>query len=184
MATSIDGLLRCFLDIAQGREDPRLLTALANVLQPPTGLAGSVSVAQRSIEARLLLTLIWRAQPDPITVWSPLFPLGTVLVSTEDLQTRTATGAAVDFRARQLVGDLLVALAKRRIAGAAPMPVEDIQGALWPGERMLPAAGRNRVFQILNRLKKAGFADVISNQGGDGYYIDAPVALLPIGVRK
>ena len=70
--------------------------------------------------------------------------------------------------------DILLALAEQ---GGAIHPPEHLIEAVWPGEALLPASGRNRLYVAVRELRVAGLGDLLASRDG-GYVLDAPVRLL------
>ncbi len=54
--------------------------------------------------------------------------------------------------------------------------MDDLLAAGWPGEKVLPFAGRNRVHVALTTLRGMGLRDVLLSDG-DGYHLDPSVPL-------
>ncbi len=77
-----------------------------------------------------------------------------------------------DFRRRRSLRLILVALAqKHREAAGAGIPLEGLLAAGWPGERVVPSAGANRVYVALTTLRKLGLRGHLLSQD-DGYLLD------------
>lgn len=81
----------------------------------------------------------------------------------------TPGGAAVDCTRRRLLRRLLASLVAARVerAGEA-VPAAALIAAGWPGERILPAAARNRVHVALHRLRGLGLEPWLEHVG-DGW---------------
>ena len=62
---------------------------------------------------------------------------------------------------RRVQRRLLLALARAR----GPMTAPELMAAGWPGERMQPAAARNRLHVALWRLRRAGIGDLLEFDG-------------------
>ncbi|MEZ4238740.1 MAG: hypothetical protein R3F59_21830 [Myxococcota bacterium] len=85
-------------------------------------------------------------------------------------------GERVDLAPTPLLGRLLAAL----IAARAPLSVEALLAAGWPSERVLPAAGRARVYVAVRRLRVLGLEDVLLRRDG-GYLLDPTVEVAVVG---
>ncbi len=86
-------------------------------------------------------------------------------------------GEAIDLARRHTLRRLVAALARRRSDGPEqPLTLDDLLAAGWPGEIVLPEAGRNRVHVALTTLRKLGLRDVIIRED-DGYMLDPSVEL-------
>ncbi|MBX3269603.1 MAG: AAA family ATPase [Sandaracinaceae bacterium] len=73
-------------------------------------------------------------------------------------------------RRRALRGVLAGLVDRRRSEPGAPMSVDAVLEAGWPGERMSPESGARRVYVTINRLRKLGLGDVLVTTG-DGYML-------------
>jgi hypothetical protein len=60
---------------------------------------------------------------------------------------------------------------KRLREPGEPLTVQDLITIAWPDERMLPRAGKLRVWNVITRLRNLGLRDVLVTRG-DGYMID------------
>lgn len=101
-----------------------------------------------------------------------------VLVVSGDGGSVTPPGAeAIDLRRRGPMRRLVVALAvMREEQPGVGLTVDALLEAGWPGERVLPEAGANRVYVALATLRKLGLREVLLSRE-DGYLFDPGVAL-------
>lgn len=91
---------------------------------------------------------------------------------------RTPGGERVDLATRDALRRIVAVLARRRQdAPGDPMPIEEIQQAGWPGERILAEAAGNRVGVALTSLRKLGLRDVLIRKG-EGYLFDPDVPMV------
>lgn len=74
---------------------------------------------------------------------------------------RVGDGPWRELGRRRVLRRLLVALSADR----APRTAPDLLAAGWPGERMSPAAARNRLHVALCRLRRAGIGDLLEFDG-------------------
>lgn len=82
----------------------------------------------------------------------------------------------VRLHTRVALTRLLRAFVERRIARPGePLPVTDLLEAGWPGEKVLPAAGQERVYTAIATLRRLGLRPVLV-RSDNGYAIarDAP----------
>lgn len=95
--------------------------------------------------------------------WRTAAPLGAVLlcVAADGAAFRVGDGPWRDLGRRHVQRRLLVALA----TAAAPLTAADLLAAGWRGERMTPAAARNRLHVALCRLRRAGLGDLVEHDG-------------------
>jgi hypothetical protein len=91
---------------------------------------------------------------------------------------RVGTQEEVKLGRRKALKSLLLALvsARQRKPGAA-LTVAELIRAGWPGERMLPHAGSERVYAAIATLRRLGLRNVLE-QHEDGYRISASVRAL------
>jgi hypothetical protein len=81
-------------------------------------------------------------------------------------------GETIDLSKRRALRYLVAGLAERRLAApGSASTLQDLLAIGWPGEKVLPEAGRNRVFVALTTLRKLGLRDVIVRDD-DGYMFD------------
>ncbi len=88
---------------------------------------------------------------------------------------RDGSGERVDLSRRTTLARLLVGLVRQRLsARGQPISVDGLLEAGWPGERVLPDAGANRVYVAVATLRKLGLRDALAGRDG-GYLIDEDV---------
>ena len=81
-------------------------------------------------------------------------------------------GEVVPLAHRPSLRRLFAALLHR--PGSQPLDVAAMLEAGWPGERLLPEAGANRVYATVRLLRKQGLRPVLERVGG-GYRLEASV---------
>jgi predicted ATPase len=87
-------------------------------------------------------------------------------------------GERVSLAQRHRLRRLLAALVDHYVAEpGAPMSLHALIESGWPGERMDPESGINRVHVALTTLRKIGLRELITRDE-DGYYLDANAALV------
>jgi tetratricopeptide (TPR) repeat protein len=93
------------------------------------------------------------------------------------------TGEPVSLVRRKAVRGVLKALVEARLARpGVPVTMEALIAAGWPGEKVLPAAGAERVYAAIATLRRLGLRGVIA-QKADGYLLPADRAVLPHAAR-
>lgn len=158
------------------RAQRRMLEAIGQVRRGDFTVADAVTAAapevHNSLQLRLLLRVLWSQLPRELRL--PTFSgAGDVLIATDGTLARLK--ADTDLGSKPKLAGLLRLLCQARVDGHR-VSAEAIQAAGWPGENILPAAARNRVFQLLNRAKKLGAA--IQSEHG-GYTLTGSVTLVP-----
>ncbi len=85
------------------------------------------------------------------------------------------SAAPVSLARRQVLQRLLAALAASREASPGqPTPAEALVAQTWPGERILPAAARNRLHVAVASLRKLGLGRLLIHSD-EGYALSAGV---------
>ena len=77
-------------------------------------------------------------------------------------------GARVDMRRRGAPRRILMALVKAHQGDGAPLTVDQVLEAGWPDERILPDAGRARVYMAISTLRKLGLGPLMERMD-EGY---------------
>lgn len=86
-------------------------------------------------------------------------------------------GSRVELAARPTLARILDALAEARLSPEPrPLSPTDLLAAGWPGERVLPQAGQNRVRVALTALRNLGLRSVLLTVEG-GHMIDPAIPL-------
>lgn len=89
------------------------------------------------------------------------------------------TGQPVSLARRKAVRGILRALIEaRQTRPGVPVSVEALIAAGWPGEKVLPGAGAERVYAAIATLRRLGLRGLIS-QSADGYLVPADRAVIP-----
>jgi hypothetical protein len=84
----------------------------------------------------------------------------------------------VSLTRRKAVRGVLRALVAARLARPGiPVSVEALVAAGWPGEKILPAAGAERVYAAIATLRRLGLRGFIAQQA-DGYLLRADRTVL------
>lgn len=82
-------------------------------------------------------------------------------------------GVRTEFGRSRVLGPLLVSLARARLERPGTfVPIDTLLAAVWAGERMTHASGRNRLYVAINALRKAGLGDHLESDAG-GYRLGA-----------
>jgi predicted ATPase len=90
-------------------------------------------------------------------------------------------GDGVDLTRRRALRGVLRGLIARHVdAPGAPLTLDDVLEAGWPGERMSPESGARRVYVTINRLRKLGLGELLLTTG-DGYMLAPRVEVVQVG---
>ncbi|MEL6177593.1 MAG: AAA family ATPase [Myxococcota bacterium] len=149
----------------------------------PSLVTQALKIAPGSVDTRLILTVLWRWRLTPsvssMACWAASYGPEVLLVAERGELVRPPHDETVrDLSAQPLLATLLEALAWRYLEDKPALDIQTILALLWPGEQLIPRAGRNRVYQAINRLKKLGLP-IGSNQGT--YRLTGPMAMVPGG---
>ena len=86
----------------------------------------------------------------------------------------------VDLTRRRALRGVLHGLVEHRVrTPGAPMTLDDVLEAGWPGERMSPESGARRVYVTINRLRKLGLGELLLTTG-DGYMLAPRVDIVQV----
>jgi len=95
-----------------------------------------------------------------------------VLVGSGGSWLQVPGGEAQDLRRRKAMRFILDRLAdERRTSPGAGLPLEVLLEVGWPGEKVMPSAGANRVYVALTTLRKLGLRKILLSRD-DGYLLD------------
>ena len=76
---------------------------------------------------------------------------------------------------------ILLAFVERRLRDpGGVLTVDDLVAIGWPGERMLPTSGANRVYVALSTLRSMGLRRHLQSRRG-GYLLDPSVEIEHVG---
>jgi predicted ATPase len=81
---------------------------------------------------------------------------------------------AVDLRRRGALSRILRALTARRIEAGAPLSLDEVFRAGWPGQRIPAASSAARVYNAVQRLRRLGLDGLLITRD-DGYLLDDQV---------
>jgi len=91
---------------------------------------------------------------------------------------RPPGGSQVDLTRKRTLRPMLLLLAEHRLTSPGEaMDVNQIFSGVWPGERALPRARKNRVYVSIATLRKMGLDTVLTTRG-DGYLFRPDVAVV------
>jgi tetratricopeptide (TPR) repeat protein len=154
---------------ALSRYSRPLFTALLAVLR---------GTAVESLEAELQLAADVRLAARLRAMMSHAPSTSSVVFAADASWFRVGTQEAVNLGKRKALKSLLLELvnARQRKPGAG-LTVAELIRAGWPGERMLPHAGSERVYAAVATLRRLGLRNVLE-QHEDGYRISASVRAL------
>jgi predicted ATPase len=165
--------------------DPSLLAALALHTRHVPGMTSTESPrhAVESDEVRFARRLLERQRGHGVdAARGPGLRLQVesggrafTILGGRDVAGRDGSSERVDLTRRATLARLLVGLVSQRLsAPSQPLSVDDLLDAGWPGERVLPDAGANRVYVAVATLRKLGLRDALASRDG-GYLIDEDV---------
>jgi hypothetical protein len=138
--------------------------ALAIVGRPLEPLPASARSFLDSLPPFLRATAARAFPPSP--------PTAALLVARDARWFRMGAAAPVDLRRRRSVRLLFLRLLdQREQAPGRAVSMEDLLAAGWPGERVLPEAGWNRVYVALHTLRRLGLGDSVVTRD-DGWLFD------------
>jgi predicted ATPase len=102
-------------------------------------------------------------------------PRHALVVAPEGRSFCWADGAAVDLARHPALARILWSLVTERLAHpGAPLALEAVVGAGWPGERLRPTSAASRAYVALSTLRKRGLRAILL-RGETGYYLDPHV---------
>lgn len=176
---------RGFIDAAEARERLRdgksddatalLEQARERIEHATTGNDGAPSWADRSDDIRSAVRLLERelarntagdAKP------AAKAPRVAITVGPEARWFSLPEEERQDLRRRRALRLILARLVEHhRDDPGAGLPLDALLQAGWPGERMVPSAGANRVYVALTTLRKLGLRKYLLSQD-DGYLLD------------
>ena len=165
------------LDLARARAG-RVPLALERVRRH---LREADEQAEQSEEVRLALRLYKGAVqaqcPDALAA-EPAAPNAPALVVDPDGRGFTPPDEdRIDLGRRRALRLIVQKLATYRMTAAGrALSLDDLLEAGWPGERVLPEAGANRVYVAVATLRKLGLRDLLLSRD-DGYLLDPAVDL-------
>ncbi len=137
--------------------------------------------ADRSADARLSAALVERRlrELDKIGAGRPDQPQTEVPleVCAQGRWFRVPGNDYVSLQRRRALRLMLQRLSRAYVEQQdAPLSVEELQAAGWPGERMRPEAGARRVYTALWELRKMGLRDFLVRTD-EGYYLKGRVEI-------
>ena len=129
-----------------------------------TVLSPCISSVPRCFEVRLVLRTLRESLDDGRR--------GTLLCREDGSAFQLGSHARVELPPGPSIRRVLHALAEARTRfPGKPLGVEDLLRRGWPGERVLPRAGRARVHVAVSRLRRMGLDDTLLTRRG-GYLLD------------
>lgn len=183
---------RGFVDVAEARRSAaegngeaaaecanRAVTRVARVEQREGDAAPWV---ERSDDVRFAVRLLRAALDDlgeATAVVSPPAARGdaALVVGPEARWLQAPGEEAQDLRRRKAMRLILERLVhEHRHGPGAGLSLDALLEAGWPGERVMPSAGANRVYVALTTLRKLGLRKVLLSQE-DGYLLDPAVPI-------
>ena len=190
-----DAFLRCALALhrghldllrvrearAKGKDTTALVERLAQRLRDIDEQPEGESPADASDEVRFALRMLKAAvrehAPEAARTVVEESAERVLLIDTEGRGFEVPGEERVDLGRRRALRLILRKLANHGMtAGGQALSLDDLLEAGWPGERVLPEAGANRVYVAVATLRKLGLRDVLLNRD-DGYLLDPDVEL-------
>ncbi|MFN3202896.1 MAG: ATP-binding protein [Bradymonadia bacterium] len=144
--------------------------------------------AEGVLEDALRAAEIWRAQSDEVRLACRVMSgvleevrrrEQAVVVGAGGVRLKGPGGSWQDLSPRPVVARVLWGLARARRRAASGLTREEILDAGWPGEKMLPEAGTNRMHVALSTLRKMGLKGVVGKHEGV-YRLEPSVPLLVV----
>jgi hypothetical protein len=179
---------RGFVDVAEARvargrgeveAGERLVAAararIANASRPTDD--GALSWLAQSDDIRTAVRILEHELQSFATPIADAAPRrgSALLVGPEARWMRPPSSDVQDLRKRKALRLLLEALVvQHRDHPGAGLTLDALLAAGWPGERVVPAAGANRVYVALTTLRKLGLRGLLLSQD-DGYLLDPAV---------
>ena len=130
-------------------------------------LAAAAPWGERSDEVRLAIRVVG-------AIRAALAGREAALVVTRGGRLRPPGGPWRDLSARPVLVGLIWALAQDRLRGQGGLDRAGLLAAGWPGERMAPEAGVNRVHVALSTLRRHGLKAILRQSEGR-YWLEVPV---------
>ncbi len=168
--------------------DPEASVEILDVSQPHA-VVGALSVhglLSRRSDRRLEVA---RAVREQLGLWSTDLdandgaldlPAGCVAVCARGTWFRTPEGPVVSISRWLALRNLLVRISEQReTAPNAPLNVEALVTAGWPGERIMQKAGATRVYTALSALRRLGLRRVLIRRTG-GYLLDPNIPIVRV----
>jgi predicted ATPase len=173
-------LARAFIDLTEANRERAggHMDRAAELLRRVTGRIdgarhGEPSLIEQSDDARGLVRILERA----LAQLDGASPADALLIGPEARWFRGPGGEWHDLSKRRPLRLILLHLTElRRAAPGRSVDVDALQRAGWPGEKMNPSAGANRVYVTLNKLRKLGLEGVLIRDDL-GYLLDPAVPL-------
>lgn len=178
---------RGFVDAAQARQCARdsdtdtaathVAAAQARIAHATEGAGEEPSWADRSDDIRTAVRMLQHdlarsVAPSTATGQTIEAPRAALTVGEEGRWFELPDGERQDLRRRRAIRLILARLvANHRDDPGAGLPLDALQEAGWPGERMVASAGANRVYVALTTLRKLGLRQYLLSQD-DGYLLD------------
>jgi predicted ATPase len=120
---------------------------------------------------------LMRRMLDPAGVASAGPDAATLDVGRAGRWFRRPGGPIAELAHRHALRSILARLAEQRVTAAGtPLSVDELVRAGWPGARIEPQAGANRVYAAIRTLRRLGLRDVLLSNP-KGYWLDGDVAL-------
>ncbi len=103
-------------------------------------------------------------------------PAAAIVVDRTKRAVQIGDTAPITLARRKSLWRLLDRLVEAHVDDLGPQSVDDLQNAGWPDERILPEAGRARVYVGISTLRRLGLGDVIV-RNDNGYHLAESVQL-------
>lgn len=173
---------RAFVDLARAREavrsgDARRRAAMVAAIEQRIARARSGGDAQpwidQSDDVRTAVRLLERDLEELDTTAEPaVTSRPALLVGVGAAWFQTPDGEPQDLRRRKALRALLWGLVEHhRNAPGAGLGLDALLEIGWPGERVVPSAGANRVYVALTTLRNMGLRGILISRD-DGYLLD------------
>ncbi|MCB9714897.1 MAG: tetratricopeptide repeat protein [Myxococcales bacterium] len=195
MASATVDLDRAFVELAlaRGAEGDERAGLLARVRERMAAVGRPQGEAppwvERSDDVRFALRLLEQGlgeleaeSPGTVEAEPASYSEAAVLVGREARWLQLPGGKSHDLRKRKSMRLILERLAREHLERpGAGLPLEVLLEAGWPGEKVMPSAGANRVYVALTGLRKLGLRKLLLSRD-DGYLLDPAVPVQQLAV--
>lgn len=152
----------------------KLVSARARIEHACKPVDGEPSWVDRSDDMRAAVRLLEKLlhEAEPGESMTAAIPRPALIVGPEARWFEVPGGDRQDLKRRKALRLILASLVDRhRDNPGAGLDLESLLAAGWPGERVVPTAGANRVYVALTTLRKLGLRGYLLSQD-DGYLLD------------
>jgi tetratricopeptide (TPR) repeat protein len=175
--------LRVFVILCRARELPMPeARQVAREARHELSVLRSLPVELDSVELRIALRLLSGFDGDELLRPSEERARPKALVASRmGLWFVTPEGTEVSLRTRSTLSVLLRRLGEERLTHpSASLSPESLIADMWPGEKIIPKAARNRLHVAIRTLRTMGLGTILRSSP-EGYYLDPTVPFQFVG---